>query len=118
MERKAFQERFGILTEERYLLPDELLAMVKEQCDLERPPILSVFSRATVIYDPDRIGAKRDYHIFVGLAETLTEHCFGTRCHDHAEPVFVYVQHVKAFHGWAQAFPDPPTRIHCLLHRL
>jgi hypothetical protein len=117
-EQQAFQQQFNLITEERWLLVNELLPMMKAQCDLDLPPLVSIFSRATTILDPNAIGVKRDYHIFIGIAETEQNHCFATRGFGHAQPAFIYLQHVEAFHGWARAFPTPPNRIHCLLHRL
>ena len=116
-DRQKFLERFGIATEERWLPVGELLPMIREQCLLELPPILSIFSRATVIYG-EAIGIKRDHHIFVGnVEEDGRNHCFASRAYRHPEPFYLWIHHVRAIQDMSYVLPLPTREINCLLHR-
>lgn len=116
-DQQKFLERFGIVTEERWLLVGELLPMICEQCLLELPPLLSIFSRATVVYG-DAIGIKRDHHIFVGnMEEDGHNHFFASRAYRHGGPFFLWIHHIRAIQDMSCSLPLSRREINCLLHR-
>jgi hypothetical protein len=119
-ERDAFKTQYGIILQEHWVPLNGVLPFLKAQCDLDLPPVLSIFSRATVLYDPDptRAGAKVDWHMFVGAAETAVEHFFASRCYNESAIAYIYLTQLNAFHEWSRAFPDSREQIHCITHQL
>lgn len=116
-DRQQFQEHYGIVTEERWLPVGELLSMIREQCLLEMPPLLSIFSRATVIYG-EAIGIKRDHHIFVGnVEEDGRNHFFASRAYGRDQPFYLWIHQVRAIQDMSYVLPLPNREINCLLHR-
>jgi hypothetical protein len=113
-DRQLFVKRFGIATEDRWIRVDQLRSMLREQCAQDLPPLISDFSRATIVYG-DAIEVKRGYHIFVGASDE-NDHHFDSRAFNHNDPFFIWLPQIYQIQCISYVLPLPRSEVHCLLH--
>jgi len=113
-ERNMFLARFGIGTRPASARFEALKDLIQREARSGYPPILSIFSRGTIVYG-EKIGIYRDSHIFVGL-EDSDQYLFGSRVLDSSEILWLWLPHVRTIQEISAKLPLPREEIDLLLH--
>jgi len=117
-DQEWFLKEYGIKTEKRSLTLDELEFVIKEQIEKNLPPIVSIFSRASINYD-DRshfsLGVNLDYHVFAGFYQDGQVQLAG-RVYSKSCLVLLPIARIREVHRWSSVFPLAPALVECLLH--